>query len=108
MQRPLWASTSTKNPNFSDLLYVDSLIGPHTVNTMPMATLEAFQDHGQLQRTIDQGLDEAHQLLAQLAELGIDIDQATEELEVEGIKKFADSYDELLATIEKQRAKVTA
>jgi len=108
LQRPLWASTSTKNPNFSDLLYVDNLIGPHTVNTMPMATLEAFQDHGTLARTIDTGLDEARQLMVQLKALGIDIDQATDELEEEGVKKFADSYDELLATIEKQREKVTA
>lgn len=108
LQRPLWASTSTKNPNFSDLLYVDSLIGPHTVNTMPMATLEAFQDHGKLQRTIDQGLADARALFATLEKLGISMDQATDELEEEGVKKFADSYDELLATIEKQRAKVTA
>ena len=107
LQRPLWASTSTKNPHYPDLLYVDRLIGPHTVNTMPLKTLEAFLDHGVVAQTVTQGLDEARQLFADLASLGIDMEQVSNELEVEGVQKFADSYNELLQSIEQQRTELT-
>ena len=103
VQRPLWASTSTKNPAYPELLYVDTLIGPHTVNTMPPKTLEAFRDHGTVARTVDQGVDEAEQAVQQLAELGISLDDITDQLEAEGVQKFAASYDELMDAIEKRR-----
>ena len=102
-QRPLWASTSTKNPAYFDLMYVDPLIGPHTVNTMPPQTLEAFQDHGTVARTVDQDIDESRQVLSGLARAGISIDEVTDELEAEGVKKFADSFVDLLNVIEDRR-----
>lgn len=105
VQRPLWASTSTKNPNYSELLYVEPLIGPHTVNTMPMPTLQAFWDHGVVENRIHEGLAEAKVLFAQLAHLGIVVDEVTEFLERDGVKKFVDSYDSLLQTIVQQAAK---
>jgi transaldolase len=103
LQRPLWASTSTKNPNYPDLLYVDPLIGPHTVNTMPVKTLDAFRDHGVVAQTVTQGVDEARAVFARLADLGIQMEQVADELEVDGVKKFADSYTELLTEIEHKR-----
>lgn len=103
VQRQLWASTSTKNPAYPDVLYVDTLIGPHTVNTMPPATVEAFKDHGTVARTVDQNVSQAETELAQLAQLGINMAQITEELEREGVQKFADSYHQLLSAIEAQR-----
>ena len=106
VQRPLWASTSTKNPAYPDLLYVDTLIGPHTVNTMPPATLDAFRDHGTVKRTIDQGLDAAKHALGALAGIGIEIDQVTDELEAEGVQKFATSFEELLETIDSRRTEL--
>lgn len=106
LQRPLWASTSTKNPNYPDLLYVDPLIGPHTVNTMPLKTLDAFRDHGVIAQTVTQGVDEAAAVFAQLADLGIQMERVADELEVDGVKKFADSYMELLAEIEQKRRKL--
>ncbi|RIK43131.1 MAG: transaldolase, partial [Chloroflexi bacterium] len=108
LQRPLWASTSTKNPTYPDLLYVDNLIGPHTVNTMPPKTIEAFRDHGVVAYTIDQHVDQAEQDILQLPKLGISMREVTDELEQEGVKKFADSYDELLAAIAQRRAELVA
>ena len=99
VQRPLWASTSTKNPGYSDLLYVDNLIGPATVNTMPEGTLRAFEDHGTLQRTVDADPDEAAAVLAQLAEAGIDMSDVEQTLEDEGVHSFAKSFDELLQSL---------
>ena len=96
VQRPLWASTSTKNPAYSDLLYVDSLIGPSTVNTMPEGTLQAFADHGTLARTVDADPQAAVDTLATLAEVGIDIADVEQTLEDEGVHSFAKSFDELL------------
>lgn len=107
VQRPLWASTSTKNPNYPDLLYVESLIGPHTVNTMPLKTFEAFQDHGQVALTVTQGIEAAHKVFDQLAQLGISMEQVAEELEADGVQKFADSYYDLLKTIEQKRKELT-
>jgi transaldolase len=94
-QRCLWASTSTKNPAYSDVLYVDELIGPDTVNTMPLDTIEAFQDHGRVAETLTQGLDEARALLGELAAAGVDYDDVIETLEREGVEKFSDSFRKL-------------
>ncbi len=98
-QRPLWASTSTKNPAYPDLLYVDSLIGPQTVNTMPDSTLAAFLDHGTLARTVDDGVDEARRTLERLADVGVDMDDVAQLLEKEGVASFSKSYDDLSATL---------
>jgi transaldolase len=95
----LWASTSTKNPAYSDVLYVEQLIGPETVNTMPEETIEAFQDHGKVEPTLEKGLGKARKLLEELAEAGVDYDDVTETLEEEGVQKFADSFEELLGGI---------
>jgi transaldolase len=99
VQRPLWASTSTKNPNYPDLLYVDSLIGPATVNTMPESTLAAFEDHGTLKRTVDADPDGATQALTRLKEVGIDMIDVEQTLEDEGVHSFAKSFEELLQTL---------
>jgi len=98
-QRPLWASTSTKNPAYPDTLYVDQLIGPQTVNTMPDATLDDFDDHGTLARTVDADPTAARAVLDDLAELGIDIDDVTTTLENEGVAAFSKSFDELLGSL---------
>ena len=105
VQRPLWGSTSTKNPDYPDTLYVDTLMGPHTVNTVPPETLDAFLDHGCAARTVDADVEEARQHLAQLAELGIDLGDVTTQLMGEGVDAFADSFDELMSGIAE---KVTA
>ena len=102
-QRPLWASTSTKNPAYPDLLYVDHLIGPETVNTIPPATLDAFRDHGVATMTLMKDLDKAHEAMAQLEAAGISMDLVTQELEEEGVKAFADAFAQLLATIDERR-----
>jgi len=99
VQRPLWASTSTKNPAYPDLLYVDNLIGPDTVNTMPDATVAAFNDHGELGRTVDEGVDEARRVLDSVAQLGIDMEDVAQTLEQEGVASFVKSYDELLQAL---------
>lgn len=102
-QRPLWASTGTKNPAYSDTLYVDTLIGPHTVNTVPPATLDAFRDHGAADLTISDDLPAADRLFADLAAAGIDMQQVTLELEQEGVASFADAFTTLLSAIEARR-----
>ena len=107
-QRCLWASTSTKNPAYRDVLYVEDLIGPDTVNTMPLETIAAFADHGVLAETLTQGLDEARALLHELEVAGIDYDDVVETLEVEGVQKFADSFSKLLAGIDAKRATLAA
>jgi len=99
-QRPLWASTSTKDPAYPDLLYVDNLIGPDTVNTMPEATLEAFEDHGTLARSIDADDDEARLVLERVAAVGVDMDDVAMILEGEGVASFAKSYDELIQRLQ--------
>jgi transaldolase len=106
VQRPLWASTSTKNPDYRDVVYVEELIGPDTVNTMPLATIEAFADHGIARRTVDEKLDEARAALTALRELGIDLDRITDRLQEEGVEKFAKSYQELIRTVEEKLARV--
>jgi len=107
-QRCLWASTSTKNPAYSDVLYVEDLIGPQTVNTMPEETIDAFQDHGQVALTLEEGLDEAAALLTDLADAGIDYDDVTDTLEREGVQKFDDSFAELLDGIREKQASLVA
>ncbi|MFT5200801.1 MAG: transaldolase [Candidatus Aldehydirespiratoraceae bacterium] len=99
VQRPLWASTSTKNPDYPDTLYVDELIGPDTVNTLPDSTIDAFEDHGTVARTIDSDVDAAHAVMASLAAVGIDIDDVTQLLEDEGVAAFEKSFDELLTAL---------
>jgi transaldolase len=96
VQRPLWASTSTKNPHYADLAYVNSLIGPDTVNTMPDATLDDFLDHGVVGRTVDQGVDQARKVLEGLGPLGVDLADVSRTLEDEGVASFAKSFDELI------------
>ncbi len=108
-QRCLWASTSTKNPEYRDVLYVEDLIGPHTVNTMPEETIKAFQDHGDVRGdTVLDGVDEAHRLLEQLAAVGIDYDDVVATLEKEGVQKFSDSFTELLDGVKAKREAVAA
>jgi transaldolase len=103
-QRALWASTSTKNPAYSDVLYIDELIGPNTVNTIPPATVEAFRDHGTIDATaLTSDVDAAEQYFETLAALGVDVDVITEELQVEGVASFADAFSGLLAAIEAQQ-----
>jgi transaldolase/glucose-6-phosphate isomerase len=103
VQRPLWASTSTKNPLYPDTLYVDSLIGPDTVNTVPPATLNAFRDHGTVAPTLEAGLGEARAQLARLAEVGVDLSVITQDLQDEGVTKFAQSFEALMASIAEKR-----
>ncbi len=109
VQRPLWASTSTKNPEYSDILYVQELIAEHTVNTMPLQTLEAFRDHGQPMKSLLRNLETAEATLNRIAEAGVDMDQVTHDLIDDGVKKFAQSYNEVLAAVEeKEKAKAQA
>ncbi|MBN2118676.1 MAG: bifunctional transaldolase/phosoglucose isomerase [Anaerolineales bacterium] len=103
VQRPLWASTSTKNPAYPDTIYVDNLIGPETVNTVPPATLEAVRDHGIAEVTLTQDLDQARDALSQLEAAGISMDVVTQELEDEGVKAFIDAFTQLLKTIDERR-----
>jgi transaldolase len=103
LQRPLWASTGTKNPAFSDVLYVEELIGPHTINTIPPATLNAFRDHGRVQPTLEAGEQDAENALARLATLGIDLGAVTEKLLADGIISFTRSLDELLASLKQKK-----
>ena len=103
VQRPLWASTSTKDPRYRDVLYVESLIGPDTVNTLPLETIDAFRDHGRARATLAEDTGAAEQTLRELAEAGISLDAVTEQLLDEGLRKFAEPFDKLLRTIETQR-----
>lgn len=103
VQRVLWASTSTKNPAYSDVLYVEGLIGPDTVNTVPPETIKAFRDHGTVRPTIEHGLAEAKKHLETLARLGIDLQEVTEKLQEDGVKAFANSFRELMAALEQKR-----
>jgi len=108
-QRCLWASTSTKNPEYRDVMYVEELIGPETVNTMPLETIRAFQDHGEVRGdTVLEGVDEARALLQQLADAGVDYNDVTDTLEAEGVQKFADSFDEIVESIRAKRSSLAA
>lgn len=106
-QRVLWASTSTKNPSYRDVLYVEELIGPDTVNTLPPQTVEAFRDHGEVRASLEDGVDGAQRRLDRLADLGVDFSQVTEELQREGVEKFIEPFDRLLAALEEKRREMT-
>jgi transaldolase len=108
VQRCLWASTSTKNPAYRDVLYVEQLIGPHTVDTMPDSTIEAFLDHGVAERTLDRDVDLARQELQTLEEFGISMDEVTHQLQVDGVKSFTDSFNDMLETISNKREQLLA
>jgi transaldolase len=105
-QRCLWASTSTKNPEYRDVMYVEELIGPDTVNTMPEETIVAFQDHGNVAETVTQGIDEARKLFDDLRAAGIDYDDVSDTLEREGVEKFTDSLDHLKDGIKAKRGEL--
>ena len=107
-QRCLWASTSTKSPEYRDVMYVEELIGPQTVDTMPLETIEAFQDHGVVADTLEQGVREARKLLEELAGAGVDYDDVTETLEREGVQKFSDSFAELLDGVRAKRGELVS
>ncbi len=106
VQRPLWASTGTKDPAYSDILYIEALIGPDTVNTIPPKTYEAFKDHGAVRATLTEGANEARAQLERLERAGISLDDITDELTAEGVKSFSASFDSLMATIESRRTAV--
>jgi transaldolase len=106
LQRPLWASTSTKDPDYPDTMYVDELIGPDTVNTMPEPTMKAFESHGRLERTVDRDPDAARATLARLGEVGVDLDDVVLRLEHEGVAAFAKSLDEVLDTLSAEIAEL--
>jgi transaldolase len=105
-QRPLWASTSTKNPAYSDLLYVEPLIGPDTINTMPEPTIAAFVDHGTVERTVDQGVEEARDTLAAIESVGVDLADVAAVLEKQGVASFKASYDDLISAMDDKAAAV--
>jgi transaldolase len=107
-QRVLWASTSVKNPDYPDTLYVDELIGPDTVNTMPEETIEAYQDHGRPEPRIERGLVDARKLFAELERAGVDYEDLTDTLEREGVEKFSSAFDELLDALRQKRASLAA
>ena len=106
VQRPLWASTSTKNPAYRDVMYVEELIGPDTVNTMPPATIDAFRDHGVVARTVDANLEAADRHIAELERLGISMDEVTAKLLVDGIASFQKSFDSLVQGLERKAAQL--
>jgi len=103
-QRLLWASTSTKNPEYSDVKYIEALIGPETVTTVPLKTLEAYRDHGRPAERLTRGIPEAQAMLAKLADMQIDLEAAMQQLEDEGVKKFVQAFDQLMHTLEEARA----
>ena len=107
-QRCLWASTSTKNPAYRDTMYVEELVGPDTVDTMPRETIEAVQDHGEIERTLDRDIDGARRTLERFAEAGVDYDDVVQTLEREGVEKFAKSFRELFADLEAKRDQLVA
>jgi transaldolase/glucose-6-phosphate isomerase len=108
VQRPLWASTSAKNPNYRDTLYAEELVGPQTVDTLPPATVEALKDHGQVRLSLEEGLDEAVRLLEQLKKFNISYDEGTQKLQDDGVKAFADSFVQLLDALEKKRERIVS
>lgn len=108
VQRPLWASTSTKNPEYRDVMYVEELIGPDTVNTMPLQTVKAFADHGVAERTVDRDVDQARADLQALDDLGIDLRRVTAELQDEGVDKFVVPFRHMLSVVEQKLAEVAA
>jgi len=107
-QRCLWASTSTKNPAYRDILYAEELIGPDTVDTMPLSTIEAFLDHAHVARTLDQDVEKARADYAAIERAGISMEKVTLRLQQEGVQKFADSFNQLIDTISTKRQQMMA
>jgi len=107
-QRCLWASTSTKNPEYRDVMYVEELVGPETVNTMPESTIEAVMDHAEIRATLEEGVDEARALFEELEKAGVDYDDVTEVLEREGVQKFSDPFDELMDEIKSKGSQLVS
>lgn len=107
-QKVLWASTSTKNPDYSDVMYVETLIGDNTINTLPLETIDAFRDHGKAGLTVEDGMEKVEANLAKLKENGIDLNQVSDQLEKEGIQKFNESFEKLLKAIEEKSSKTKA
>jgi transaldolase len=105
-QRLLWASTSTKNPAYSDTKYNEPLIGSNTINTLPLETLTAYRDHGHPQRSLDQNISEACQILTDLSSVGVDLDVATQQLEQEGVGKFNTAFDQLMKSLQEKQAEI--
>ena len=108
LQRPLWASTSTKNPEYPDTLYVDNLIGPDTINTMPDATIDAFERRGTVACTVNRNIDQAHQVMEDLAKVGVEMSEVSRTLEEEGVASFAKSFDELMSALDAKAAELAA
>jgi transaldolase len=108
VQRPLWASTSAKNPDYSDVYYVESLIGPETVNTLPSATLKAFRDHGRVRLSIEENLEEEGAVLARLEEVGISLDEVTQQVLDEGVSLFSRSFEKLMKAIQLRRDEIVS
>lgn len=108
VQKPLWASTSTKNPSYRDVMYVEELVGPRSINTVPPQTMEAFKDHGEVRRTVDKDVDQATRAIAQLEAAGVSMKDVTDKLLVEGLASFQKSFDSLIAGIAKKREMVGA
>jgi transaldolase len=106
VQRPLWASTSTKNPAYPDVYYVEKLIGPETIDTIPPATLKAFRDHGRVRVTIEENLEEEREILAQLERVGISLDEVTAQVLDDGVKLFVQPFEKLLQTISGRSAEI--
>ncbi|CAI5462397.1 unnamed protein product [Closterium sp. Yama58-4] len=102
VQRPLWASTGVKDPSYPDTIYIDALIGPHSVNTIPDATFLAFADHGEVKRTVDADVDAAYAVLDRLKAVGVDMEEVAQELEADGVDRFAKSFDDLLAALQRK------
>lgn len=107
VQRPLWASTSTKNPAYADVMYIEALIGPDTVNTLPLETIKAFREHGHVERTIDKDIEEAYQVIRRFEEAGLSLERVTAQVLKEGVEKFNTSLDNLLMVIETKRSEIS-
>ncbi len=107
-QRLLWASTGTKNPKLSDVLYVEELIGPETVNTMPPATMDAFRDHGKLRNSLEEDVDGAYDTMDRLTKAGVSMKAVTDQLLVEGVKLFSDAFDQLLNSLDARKVGIKA
>jgi transaldolase len=106
LQRPLWASTSTKNPEYRDVMYVEELIGPDTVDTMPPATIEAFRDHGNVERKVDADVGKAEQVMSDLAAVGVNMESVTDKLLTEGLASFQKSFDSLIGGLDKKKVEL--
>jgi transaldolase len=108
VQRPLWASTSTKNPSYSDVYYVEALIGPETINTLPPATLRAFRVHGRVRPSLEENLDREGAVLARLEEAGISLDEVAQQVLDEGVRSFSESFEKLMKTVQSRSDEIVS